>query len=63
MWGPRGSDIRLKIYTRLLGSGLWPSRTRLKDYTPIFFIDLRLSMFFLRKGRRAQRAENFDAIS
>ena len=38
-----------------------PSHTRLKRYTPIVFS--RVVLCFLNKGPRAQRAENFEAIS
>ena len=41
---------------------LRPSRTRLKNWHANSFFHC-FTMFFLRKGRRAQRAENFDAIS
>ena len=56
VFGPGGSDIRLKTDTRLLASG-----QKLKRYTLIDF--LWFYYVFLDKGPRAQRAEKFEAMS
>ena len=60
-----GPEVVIFAYSYI--SAYWhlalrPSRTRLKNWHANSFFHC-FTMFFLRKGRRAQRAENFEAIS